>query len=93
MTTPYAVVVVLHDSEAELAALLRSFDAHLVARPEVVVVDSGSRDGGAGLARGWGAEVIVLDGNPGFGAACNAGCRASPRSPPLTRTRSTPRGC
>jgi GT2 family glycosyltransferase len=52
---------------------LRSFDAHLAARPQVIVVDSGSRDAGADLARRWGAEVIVLDGNPGFGAACNAG--------------------
>jgi N-acetylglucosaminyl-diphospho-decaprenol L-rhamnosyltransferase len=38
-----------------------------------VVVDSGSRDSGPSLARSRGAEVIVLDGNPGFGAACNAG--------------------
>jgi GT2 family glycosyltransferase len=70
---PYSVIVVLHDSEPELATLLRSLDAHLAARPHVIVVDSGSRDGGADLARRWGADVSVLDGNPGFGAACNAG--------------------
>jgi N-acetylglucosaminyl-diphospho-decaprenol L-rhamnosyltransferase len=70
---PYSVIVVLHDSERELAALLRSFDAHLAERPRVIVVDSGSRDRGAEVARRWGAEVVVLDGNPGFGAACNAG--------------------
>jgi N-acetylglucosaminyl-diphospho-decaprenol L-rhamnosyltransferase len=69
----YSVVVVLHDSERELAALLRSFDAHLAARPQVIVVDSGSRDRGAEVARRWGAEVVVLEGDPGFGAACNAG--------------------
>jgi GT2 family glycosyltransferase len=72
---PYTVVVVLHDSAPELRALLRSFDAHAPERPQVVVVDSGSRDGGAALAAAWGAEVVGLDGNPGFGAASNAGVR------------------
>jgi GT2 family glycosyltransferase len=66
-----AAVVVLHDSAAELAALLRSLER--VAAPRLVVVDTGSRDGGADLARAHGAEVLELAGNPGFGAACNAG--------------------
>jgi GT2 family glycosyltransferase len=69
----FSVIVVLHDSEAELRVLLRSLQAHLPAQPQLIVVDSGSRDGGAELARAHGAEVIVLPGNPGFGAACNAG--------------------
>jgi GT2 family glycosyltransferase len=68
----FTVVIVLHDSAPELRRLLDSFDAH-GAPAQVVVVDSGSSDGGAALARSWGAEVSVLDGNPGFGAACNAG--------------------
>jgi N-acetylglucosaminyl-diphospho-decaprenol L-rhamnosyltransferase len=38
-----------------------------------VVVDSGSRDGGAELAGERGARVVALDGNRGFGAGCNAG--------------------
>ena len=71
--TPFTVIVVLHDSEGELRALLDSIDRHLATRPELVVVDSGSRDGGAELARRRGADVIVLPDNPGFGAACNAG--------------------
>jgi GT2 family glycosyltransferase len=37
------------------------------------VVDSGSRDGGAAQADEWGAEVLELPENPGFGAASNAG--------------------
>jgi N-acetylglucosaminyl-diphospho-decaprenol L-rhamnosyltransferase len=73
MTQPAAAaVVVLHDSEPELARLLASLHRD-PAPPRLVVVDSGSRDGGAALARAHGAEVLVLDGNPGFGAASNAG--------------------
>jgi N-acetylglucosaminyl-diphospho-decaprenol L-rhamnosyltransferase len=69
----FAIVTVIHDSEAELGGLLDSLARRLDPRPRVIVVDSGSSDGGAALARGWGAEVVELDGNPGFGAANNAG--------------------
>ena len=69
----YTIITVLHDSRAELAALLDSLDRHVAPRPPVVVVDSGSRDDGAALARERGAAVLVLDGNVGFGAATNAG--------------------
>lgn len=69
----FTAVVVLHDSAAELRALLASIDRHLAAPPQLVVVDSGSSDGGAALARERGAEVIELPGNPGYGAASNAG--------------------
>ncbi len=69
----YSVVVVLHDSAEHLRRLLASLDEHLPERPQVICVDSGSRDGGAELARAWGAQTLVLDGNPGFGAANNAG--------------------
>jgi GT2 family glycosyltransferase len=69
----WAAVVVLHDSEPELRALLASIDAHLAAAPRLVVVDSGSRDGGADVARAYGADVVERPDNPGFGAATNAG--------------------
>jgi len=69
----FSIVTVLHQSAPELPRLLRSVDAHLRPRPQIVAVDSGSTDGGADLARDVGAEVIVLEGNPGFGAATNAG--------------------
>jgi GT2 family glycosyltransferase len=69
----FTAVIVLHDSEPELRALLDSIDRHLVAPPQLVVVDSGSSDGGAALARERGAEVVELPDNPGFGAASNAG--------------------
>jgi N-acetylglucosaminyl-diphospho-decaprenol L-rhamnosyltransferase len=69
----FAIVTVIHDSETELRGLLDSVGRWLEPRPRVIVVDSGSSDGGAGLARDRGAEVVELDGNPGFGAANNAG--------------------
>jgi N-acetylglucosaminyl-diphospho-decaprenol L-rhamnosyltransferase len=69
----FSVVVVLHDSAADLRLLLASIDRHLVDHPQVVCVDSGSTDDGPEVARAWGAEVVVLDGNPGFGAANDAG--------------------
>jgi GT2 family glycosyltransferase len=74
----FTAVIVLHDSAPDLARLLDSLDAHLPERPQLVVVDSGSRDAGADLARERGAEVVELPGNPGFGAASNEGvARAS----------------
>jgi N-acetylglucosaminyl-diphospho-decaprenol L-rhamnosyltransferase len=69
----FTVVTVLHQSAPELPRLLRSIDAHLDPRPQIVAVDSGSTDGGADLAREASAEVVVLEGNPGFGVATNAG--------------------
>jgi N-acetylglucosaminyl-diphospho-decaprenol L-rhamnosyltransferase len=69
----FSVVIVLHDSAPELAVLLRSVDRYLEGRPDVIAVDTGSRDEGARVAAEWGAEVVELPHNPGFGAASNAG--------------------
>lgn len=71
--SPFTVVTVLHDSAEHLARLLASIDRHLPERPQVVAVDTGSRDDGAERARAWGAEIVDLPANPGFGAANNAG--------------------
>jgi GT2 family glycosyltransferase len=68
----FTAVGVLHDSEPELAALLATLH-HLPEPPQLVVVDTGSEDGGPELARRHGAELIELPDNPGFGAANNAG--------------------
>jgi N-acetylglucosaminyl-diphospho-decaprenol L-rhamnosyltransferase len=69
---PFSVVIVIHDSHDELEHLIDSIERHLPDRPELIVVDSGSSDGGGGLASERGAQVITLEGNPGFGAANNA---------------------
>ena len=73
MGLTFSIVTVLHQSAPELAGLLASIDAHLDPRPQIVAVDSGSTDAGPGIARAAGADVVVLDGNPGFGAATGAG--------------------
>ena len=70
--SPFTIVVVLHDSERELDALLPTLERH-ARGAQLVVVDTGSRDRGGALARGHGAELVDLPGNPGFGAANNAG--------------------
>jgi GT2 family glycosyltransferase len=74
MSAPsFSAVVVLHDSKAALRRLLASLEEQLGDRgPELIVADSGSRDGGAELARRAGATVIDLPANPGFGPAVNA---------------------
>jgi GT2 family glycosyltransferase len=71
--TEFAIVTVIHDSEPELPLLLDSVERLPQPRPRVIVVDSGSSDGGAVLAAERGAEVVDLGGNRGFGAGCNAG--------------------
>jgi N-acetylglucosaminyl-diphospho-decaprenol L-rhamnosyltransferase len=67
----FAAVIVLHESRAELAGLLRSLRRAGEA-PRLVVVDTGRDDGGAALAAQHGAEIIARPDNPGFGAANNA---------------------
>ena len=78
---PYSVVVVLHDSAAELEALLRSVDAHAAVRPELLVAETATGDGGLELAARWGATALPgrFD---GYGAANVAGVRAATR--PIT---------
>ena len=71
--TAFAIVTVIHDSAPDLERLLDSIERHLDPPPVLVVVDSGSSDRGAELARERGALVKALDGNRGFGAGCNAG--------------------
>ena len=69
----FAVVTVIHQSAADLERMLVSVERHLDPRPQVVVVDSGSTDRGPEIASDWGAELVRLGENRGFGAACNEG--------------------
>jgi GT2 family glycosyltransferase len=72
----FSMVVVLHDSAPEVRRLLESCERDLGdVGAQVICVDSGSHDDGAGLAvaRDHGAEIVDLGTNAGFGAANNAG--------------------
>jgi N-acetylglucosaminyl-diphospho-decaprenol L-rhamnosyltransferase len=70
----FSIVTVLHDSGPHLAKLLASIDRHLPDdKPQLIAVDTGSTDDGPPMASQWGAELIELPDNPGYGAANNAG--------------------
>ncbi|MFU8840468.1 MAG: glycosyltransferase family 2 protein [Nitriliruptoraceae bacterium] len=75
-----ALVVVSHDTRAEVLGALDAVAADPQAPPdlEVVVVDTGSRDGTAGAARAHPLRPRLLElDNCGFGRAANAGMRAT----------------
>jgi len=78
-----SLVSVIHDSAPDIARLLSSVSRHLPGA-EVIVVDSGSTDGGSSVASTWpgGASVLSLDGNAGYGAGCVLGIGQATR--PIT---------
>jgi len=80
-TRPVSVIVPARNEERNLPALLRSL-AEQSARPrEIVVVDDGSTDRTAEIARQWGATVIASqplpDGWRGKTWACHQGAQAA----------------
>jgi GT2 family glycosyltransferase len=72
------LVTVTHDSHPELLRLLDSVSRHLPGA-ELIVVDSGSSDGGPEAARARGARVVEIGENVGFGRATNAGVALAER--------------
>ncbi len=74
MTTPrVAVAIVTWNSVPHVAEAIRSVPEGV----PVVVVDNGSVDGSADVAREAGARVSEAGANLGFGPACNLGAKAS----------------
>jgi glycosyltransferase involved in cell wall biosynthesis len=67
------VVIPALDEEESIAAVVRAVPGGLV--DEVIVVDNGSRDRTAAVARAAGARVIA-EPRRGYGAACWAGVQA-----------------
>lgn len=73
-----SVVVPTHDRAGYLAVTLESLNAQDLESPyEVIVVDDGSRDGTAGVARRAGAKYLRHDPARGVNAARNEGARAA----------------
>jgi GT2 family glycosyltransferase len=73
MSRGISVVVVTHDSADDLGRLTASLARHLPHPPQLVVVDTGSRDASVEVALQAGAEVVELGPESGFGAANNVG--------------------
>ncbi|HTZ04700.1 MAG TPA: glycosyltransferase family 2 protein [Gaiellaceae bacterium] len=67
-----SIVVPVHDDRCNLARCLEALAAH---RHELIVVDSGSRDGSPELVRSRfpSARCVALGANRGYAAAANAG--------------------
>ena len=74
-----SIVVVTHDSSADLPASLPSAAAQRGVSVETIVVDGASRDDSIDVARRLvpGVRVVALPENVGFSAAMNAGIEAS----------------
>ena len=77
--TDVSIVVVTHDSAADLPASLPSAADQRGVASEILVVDTASRDGSLEVARRLvpGARLLALSENIGFSAAMNAGIEAS----------------
>ena len=87
MSEPIVTVVVpAHNAEAMLPALFDALNRTQLDRPwEVVLVDDGSSDRTARVARERGATVVALDGQGGPARARNAGLDAA-RAPLIAFT-------
>jgi glycosyltransferase involved in cell wall biosynthesis len=74
-----AVVMPAKDEGATIGALLDGISNVSVPGHDLhpIVVDDGSTDATAAIARGWGAEVVVHPENRGLGAAVRTGLRAA----------------
>ena len=78
MTGDLSVIVPVRDGATTLGAALESVLAHAEGLAEVLVVDDGSIDGSAEVARGFGGKVVVLRGEGnGVSAARNTGIRVA----------------
>jgi glycosyltransferase involved in cell wall biosynthesis len=74
-----AVIIPVKDEGATIGALLDGISNVSVPGHDLhpIVVDDGSTDATAAIARGWGAEVVVHPENRGLGAAVRTGLRAA----------------
>jgi len=73
-----SIIIPAHNEEAALAGVLEHIKAHLPPSVvEVIVVDDGSRDRTAEIAKASGVRVLHHPTNRGYGAALKTGIRAA----------------
>lgn len=78
MSVPVSVVIPAFNAERFLDAALRSVIAQTVSPQEIIVVDDGSRDGTADVARRFGGAVLLItQDNQGVSAARNRGAASA----------------
>jgi glycosyltransferase involved in cell wall biosynthesis len=73
MKLSYSVVIPAHNAARTLAASLESVMRQLLPALEVIVVDDGSTDNTAEVARGFTSVRVIAQRNGGPGPACNTG--------------------
>lgn len=76
-TAPISAVVPAYEAASHLPAALDSVRAQTTEVSEIVVVDDGSSDDTAAVARGRGARVVRHETNRGVAAARNTGIRSA----------------
>lgn len=72
-----SVIVPVYNAESQLRLCLRSLAASVNAPFECIVVDDGSTDGSAAVAREAGAIVLATEGRSGPACARNIGAKAA----------------
>lgn len=76
VTAPFfSILIPVFNGGPLLETCLRSIHASVFTNWELIVVDDGSTDGSAAVARRWGAKVVVLNGRFGPAAARNEGAK------------------
>ena len=74
----FAVIIPAFNASATLRQAVDSVLAQTYAPHEIIVIDDGSTDTTAEVARSYGARVtLISQGNSGVSAARNAGARAA----------------
>jgi glycosyltransferase involved in cell wall biosynthesis len=72
-----SAIVPVYNGAATLGAAIRALQRSTHPPHEIIVVDDGSSDGSAAVARAHGAKLVSLGANGGVGRARNAGAKAS----------------
>jgi GT2 family glycosyltransferase len=91
MSLRTAIIIPNWNGQEHLARCLPALSAQTCHDFQTVVVDNGSTDGSVAWVRQQypSVEIVALDRNQGFGAACNAGIQATPAELVVTLNNDT----